>query len=196
MKKCLKCDIPHEKKGNYCSRSCANSRTWSKEHKQKLSIANKKFANSLTDAERSDKFGHLKNEESYLKFKKCWNDKIMNTPFDELSYTGKKSRIIEEQNKKCNRCGLSKWLENNIPLELEHIDGDRNNNVRENLECLCCNCHALTDTYAGRNKKKKVTDDELLFALENSKSIREALIKVGMSPRGNNYIRVQKLLNI
>lgn len=41
MKICPKCDKSHNKKGTYCSRSCANSRTWSEEDKLKKSIAAK-----------------------------------------------------------------------------------------------------------------------------------------------------------
>ena len=36
-------------------------------------------------------------------------------------------------------------------LQLDHIDGDRSNNELGNLRLLCPNCHALTDTYCGRN---------------------------------------------
>ena len=52
---------------------------------------------------------------------------------------------------RCNCCGLERWQEQPIPLELEHIDGDHSNNALENLELLCPNCHALTATYRGRN---------------------------------------------
>lgn len=37
MKKCPKCNANHDKPGRYCSRPCANSRTWSDSHKKKLS---------------------------------------------------------------------------------------------------------------------------------------------------------------
>lgn len=43
MKICPKCNTEHNKNGTYCSRSCANSRTWTEEDKQKKSEANKKF---------------------------------------------------------------------------------------------------------------------------------------------------------
>jgi hypothetical protein len=52
---------------------------------------------------------------------------------------------------RCERCGLAEWLGRPIPLELDHVDGDRRNNRLENLRLLCPNCHALTDTYRGRN---------------------------------------------
>ena len=55
----------------------------------------------------------------------------------------------------CNSCGLTEWLGKPIPLELEHKDGCHTNHRLENLELLCPNCHALTETYAGRNKAAK-----------------------------------------
>lgn len=40
---------------------------------------------------------------------------------------------------------------NNIPLEIEHIDGNYLNNKEENLILICPNCHSLTSTYKGAN---------------------------------------------
>jgi len=64
--------------------------------------------------------------------------------------------IIKTYGEKCVKCG---WNEINlytkkIPLELNHIDGDHTNNKPENLELLCPNCHSLTPSYKGANKKK------------------------------------------
>ena len=39
-----------------------------------------------------------------------------------------------------------------IVLELEHIDGNSDNNTEENLTILCPNCHSQTLTYKNRNK--------------------------------------------
>lgn len=54
----------------------------------------------------------------------------------------------------CAMCNLANWLGNPIPLELDHINGNRIDNVIENLRLLCPNCHALTPTYRGRNRSK------------------------------------------
>ena len=40
---------------------------------------------------------------------------------------------------------------NNIPLEIEHIDGNYQNNNEDNLILLWPNCHSLRSTYKGAN---------------------------------------------
>jgi len=56
---------------------------------------------------------------------------------------------------RCERCGLTEW--NGVPrnMQLHHQDGDGTNNTLENLELLCPNCHAQTDTYGGRNGHRR-----------------------------------------
>jgi hypothetical protein len=56
----------------------------------------------------------------------------------------------------CNRCKLTQWLGQKIPLELEHKNGIRSDCRIENLELLCPNCHALTEHYCGRNKRSRL----------------------------------------
>lgn len=52
----------------------------------------------------------------------------------------------------CVSCQQDVWLGRPIPLELDHVDGDKTNNLLENLRLLCPNCHALTPTYRGKNR--------------------------------------------
>lgn len=46
------------------------------------------------------------------------------------------------------------WLGQPVSLELHHVDGDCLNDLLENLEWLCPNCHAQTETYRGKNTAK------------------------------------------
>jgi len=54
----------------------------------------------------------------------------------------------------CSNCKLFIWLDVPIPLELDHIDGNTENNNFNNLRLLCPNCHALTSSYRGRNQNR------------------------------------------
>ncbi|MFA6159158.1 MAG: HNH endonuclease signature motif containing protein [Candidatus Paceibacterota bacterium] len=38
-----------------------------------------------------------------------------------------------------------------LTLEIDHIDGNPENNEKENLRLLCPNCHSQTSTYRGKN---------------------------------------------
>ena len=63
-----------------------------------------------------------------------------------------RKKLIEDGIKRneCEMCGLNEWMNQRIPLELHHIDGDRYNNELENLQILCPNCHSLTPNHSKR----------------------------------------------
>ena len=63
-----------------------------------------------------------------------------------------RSHLIKEKSHKCEKCLQSEWLGFSIPLEVHHVDGNPTNNNFENLQLLCCNCHATTDNW--RNRKR------------------------------------------
>lgn len=67
-----------------------------------------------------------------------------------------KRRLIQEGFKEniCERCKLSEWQGLPIPLELHHKNGNNRDNRLENIVLLCPNCHALTESYRGKNKRQ------------------------------------------
>jgi hypothetical protein len=51
----------------------------------------------------------------------------------------------------CSKCNLKEWNGKPIPLELDHINGNNQDNSLCNLRLLCPNCHAQTPNYRGKN---------------------------------------------
>ena len=68
-----------------------------------------------------------------------------------------RNRLFRENIKppKCEMCGWAEQAENGrIPVELDHINGDRNDNRLQNLRILCPNYRSLQSTH--RRKKQKM----------------------------------------
>lgn len=132
------------------------------------------------------------------KAKMAWNKGIVTAEFTINGKGQHKKVLINERGHICENCKLTKWLELPIPLELEHIDGNNKNNIKENLLLLCPNCHSLTPTYRGRGTntgRKLVTDEDLINALVKfNMNVSKALSYVNMTPKGSNYNRCYDLI--
>jgi hypothetical protein len=67
-----------------------------------------------------------------------------------------KKYLFEKYGEKCSEC---KWNKRHpktgrVPLEIDHIDGNSENNLEKNLKLLCPNCHALTPYFKNFNRGK------------------------------------------
>lgn len=62
--------------------------------------------------------------------------------------------MLEKCDYKCQQCGWGEKnkFSNTIPLVVDHIDGNPENTIEENLRILCPNCDSLTSTYKALNK--------------------------------------------
>lgn len=133
---CVKCLQELEKhQYKYCSSKCAGGNN--KKKVQKFCKNCKKECNK-TYCSTECNF-QLKRK---VKVEQCLaNTKIL------------KRYLIDLYGAKCMECGWDKKNEHtgNVPIELEHIDGNNTNNELTNLKLLCPNCHSLTATYKGAN---------------------------------------------
>ena len=105
--------------------------------------------------------------------------------------------IVALRGRKCECCGLEEWMENPIPLEVHHKDGDELNSTLENLQLLCPNCHSMTDTYKGKNIKNRdkiISEEDFVKALQKADNIRQALLILGLTAKGRNYMRANELI--
>jgi hypothetical protein len=63
------------------------------------------------------------------------------------SYKSMKPHLIKERGHKCECCQLEMWLNKQITLAVHHIDEDRTNNDKDNLQLVCPNCHSYTNNF-------------------------------------------------
>lgn len=107
-----------------------------------------------------------------------------------------RDKIIREKTieYKCANCGCTgEWFGKTISLQLHHKDGNHNNNELSNLEFLCPNCHASTDSYS-RNKKTKIDEEKVIELIKEGNTIRQVLLILGVSDGSANYTRVYQIL--
>jgi Zn finger protein HypA/HybF involved in hydrogenase expression len=112
-------------------------------HYQKLDLLLKKYNIDTSNFEYDYKRGH--------KFTEKYDDELVFTKNSPLSNKNIKRRIIKNSllDYECVECGITdSWNGKKITLQLDHIDGDNNNNKLENLRFLCPNCHSQTETHS------------------------------------------------
>ena len=63
-------------------------------------------------------------------------------------------RYLRNKYDACYICGWNKTnpVTNRVTLEIDHINGDSENNTEENLRLICPNCHSLTANFRNLNK--------------------------------------------
>ena len=137
---------------------------------------------------------------NYSHFKgHAWNKNMSKyenslTDFGTHNWRTIKEKIFQEREYRCECCGLTEWNGKKIKLQVHHIDGNHNNNVRNNLMILCPNCHSQTDNWTYRKNQNDITDEMFLEALQNTANICQACRILGISPNQNNYKRAKKLI--
>lgn len=158
--KCENCNNDHDGtygSGRFCSVTC--SRSFST--KNNRSQTNAKISSSLKGRKVGGALiknrGPMK-EETKIAISKAAEKKRNKKPFDQIGRCNRRKLVLEEQSHKCLFCDISTWRGKLISLQLDHIDGDRLNNTRENLRALCPNCHSQTETWGIRNMK--ITSEE------------------------------------
>lgn len=73
-----------------------------------------------------------------------------------------KLRLFREGLKRpaCELCGwaIARPCDGVVPVELDHVNGDRTDNRLENLRVLCPNCHSLQPTHRGLNRRSRARE--------------------------------------
>lgn len=92
-------------------------------------------------------------EYQYKEYIKKWkNGEVDGTKSNGNAISSYVYRYIKERDgHKCSICGNTEWMDKHIPLILDHIDGNSENNDEWNLRYVCGNCDMQLPTYKARN---------------------------------------------
>jgi Zn finger protein HypA/HybF involved in hydrogenase expression len=154
---CLECNNEFNKRtteikrhpNNFCSRSCAgkyNNRKYPKKELKglclhcKIKIPSK----NLFCSNQCKQNSHFNTQLQKIKENLIREPKTI-------------KNVLNTINKNCWNCKLPPIWDNKILImQLDHIDGNSDNNFLDNLRLLCPNCHTQTETFSTRQKKNTV----------------------------------------
>ena len=166
---CKKCGKIHDgtyASGNFCSRSCANTRTPTVETRNKI-------RKTLIDSGRTGSFSVEARTKGVVVRLKNIQNRIEFGSFDSLkTFKHKRQRILLEQKQQCEICNCNQ-IHNEKPLtfQMDHIDGNRKNNNRENLRMICPNCHTQTHNWGSKNASSESKTKMGIVLNENGERI-------------------------
>lgn len=175
--KCEKCNDEHDGSygsGRFCGSKCSHSFSTmekrdeiNKKVSEKLTVTGKykrhyeitECINCNKPINNRGKFCSVScaQELEYKEYIKRWKEGL------ETGMCGKRGvsnylrkYMFNKHENKCSCCGWNKIhpKTNNVPLQIHHKDGNSSNYTEENIELLCPNCHALTETFGALNKGK------------------------------------------
>ena len=97
-----------------------------------------------------------------FKWKNDTIPRILNGDVTHNSSKALKRYLRESRGDQCEICKQGNvWNGKPLVLQLDHIDGNSDNNALDNLRLICPNCHTQTSTFASKGKGsryKKVSE--------------------------------------
>ncbi len=169
--------VKHHDRKIFCSQSCAAKITNKTRIRQFIKKPNCLFCKEVL--KRSDsKYCSLKCQSKYQNsiFITKWKQGLVdgNIGIKVRFVSGYLKRyLLEKYEYKCSLCSWNKINPSTgkVPLEVDHIDGNSENNTESNLRLLCPNCHSLTPTFKNLNKGNgrawRLQKKNLLFGADN-----------------------------
>lgn len=179
---CVRCkkefeeDWRKDKQGipRFCSRACANARDWSEKDKLLRAKKQRDYCDSHPDEMKRraiNSQGHRFSIESRRIGGKVSATKSHNASIEKAKlilergaswevarhhWTAIKGYIVSLRGNVCAICkGDGTWQGVPLSMDLDHEDGNPDNNVLENLRILCPNCHRITPFWGNSKAKRK-----------------------------------------
>jgi hypothetical protein len=159
--KCENCNNEHDGNygsGRFCNTLCARSFSSSKQPKKDKSVC---LTCGLETKTRKNKFCSNECHYTYRWNKRKILIKESNGLDTRLFPHHLKKFLIEDRGHKCEICETEEWMEQPVPLVMDHINGRAADNRLDNLRLVCGNCDMQLPTFKSKNKnsdrKKRVS---------------------------------------
>lgn len=142
MKICMQCsnEITKPRREKYCSKKCCDEFCDARKKNERPEVS----CLYCKEKTKNEKFC---SNSCQLSFKRL---KAINSGIFSASVG--RVYLIKTYGIQCEMCKLTEWQGKIIPIELDHRDGNSENNSLSNLRLLCPNCHAQTPTYKSKNR--------------------------------------------
>lgn len=167
-KKCLRCQIIIDyaaRANKYCSHSCATSTVNQRRGEKRFC----EFCSKQLSGKRRHKPKYCNQECYFAHGRKEGKQLLIAGLLTDYQRPRIRRILVREFGYKCQICQITEWTSKPVPLMLDHIDGNSDNNTLGNLRLICCNCDGLLPTSRGRNRGKGRKYRRQLY-LENKKN--------------------------
>jgi len=147
--------IPYEKReSQFCNRSCAasyNNRKYPKKPPAKP-LRKCKNCGDIVKSSGSVYCGFVCQHVFQHKKKDA---QVFAAGVFHPHYKGPKAQkafLLRHNDHRCSICNRTEWEGQPIPLVMDHIDGNADNNSLDNFRLVCGNCDMQLPTYKNKNK--------------------------------------------
>lgn len=155
---CKHCETPIERTPSDTSESMFCSHSCFAKHNNTLRRIIKPCLNCSTPyySKRGKKGVYCSSKCNHEHKKKLLTEKIECGEYHSLNNGKLRRYLIEKHGEKCMLCGWNSINPKTLrcPIQVDHKDGNAENNKVENLQLICPNCHSLTPTYMNLNRGK------------------------------------------
>jgi hypothetical protein len=129
---------------------------------RKLEIDTSHFLGSKANCGKKHKGGPCR---------KNWKDILTNKKRERREDTWRLRRALIESGRQyaCEECGLKDWRGNPLNLQIDHKDGDWQNNTADNLRFICPNCHSQTPNHSGSEGLTDLTSNARYHAIRRAR---------------------------